>query len=147
MRKTIAITSDLHVMGQFERGIDNLLNELDVPDLKGIDIYIDGDMTPVYDGEWKDDPGYAAVKRIRKEMAGKMPPKEVERLAREAQEKAWETDRDEMILYGLKSQAMSMDLIDYIKEGFQKGLFNTIQKIKGNSTEIISEDQRRALEI
>jgi hypothetical protein len=137
----IAITSDLHVGGQFEAGIEALLTQFAKEgSLCHFDLYINGDGTPFTERGWVEDPGYQAKKRIRKETGD-------ETLAREAQKKAWDIYKDEMIEYGLRSHRLSVELIGNISRLVGNRVINEVQKLRGNSTPIISIDQRKALDL
>ncbi len=149
MKKIVAISSDFHVDGQFERGIEDLIRRIGIDkNLRHVDFYSAGDFIPFTENGWHEDPGYMEKKRLRKVLAEKgLPPDEVEKLAREGQEKAWDTHREEMIKYGLTSHRLSKKLAAALWNFTGEKVMNPLRKVTGNCVPIISRDQRKALEL
>lgn len=143
----IVITSDLHVRGQYKTGIDFLQGFLSahrrVPKcdaLRGIEYILAGDITPFTENGWHEDAGYQAKLKVLAETGD-------HGLAKKAQQEAWTTHKEEMIKYGLNSQVWSVELIRQLESYMGRGILKKMIKVMGNSTPIISADQRDACDL
>lgn len=145
--KNIAFTSDLHVSGQFEKTVEALQRQYGNPNT--LDFFMVGDMTPFTPfGKWVEDPGYMTKKLVRKKLADSgMDPALIEKLAKTAQKDMWNCETETMKAYGLTSQEMSEASVKNIVNCVNNGILNPLLKIMGNSTAIISSDQKKALEL